>query len=297
MSESPAPQYRAYGRPSGSRWDPVHTHGEPDGATNGHANGHASRDARAPVHSPESTAAPFATVPPAILPDGRQSLAGISIRAHLLGVALGVCASAGAALTASSSELWRVPFFFGILALFHFLEFYTTAAHNTPAAGVSAFLLTSNGSAYNIAHSLAALETLLSHSVLRYPGVLPAPVQTSKLAIGVGLVVVGQVARSVAMAQAGTNFNHTVQSHRKQGHELVTRGIYAWLRHPSYFGFFWWGIGSQLVLGNVVCLIGYALVLWRFFSARIASTSCARSGLGAVLTTRRGRTAAGRFLW
>ena len=73
------------------------------------------------------------------------------------------------------------------------------------------------------------------------------------------------------MAQAGSNFNHLVQMRRKQGHELVTDGIYAWLRHPSYFGFWWWGLGTQVVLGNWACLVGYAVVLWRFFSGRIES--------------------------
>lgn len=41
------------------------------------------------------------------------------------------------------------------------------------------------------------------------------------------------------------------------------------LRHPSYFGFFWWGIGTQLVCGNTLCLLAYAGVLWKFFSSRI----------------------------
>lgn len=73
------------------------------------------------------------------------------------------------------------------------------------------------------------------------------------------------------MVQAGSNFNHTVQAERKEGHTLVQHGVYAVLRHPSYFGFFWWGLGTQLVLGNVVCFAGYALVLWRFFYKRIHS--------------------------
>ena len=71
------------------------------------------------------------------------------------------------------------------------------------------------------------------------------------------------------MAQAGTNFNHQVQSRRNEGHELVTTGLYAWLRHPSYFGFFWWGLGTQVVLGNIVSFLGYLGVLWYFFSTRI----------------------------
>lgn len=80
---------------------------------------------------------------------------------------------------------------------------------------------------------------------------------------------VGQVVRSLAMAHAAGNFNHHVQSRRKDGHVLVTDGIYSVLRHPSYFGFFWWGLGTQMVLGNFVCFALYALVLWRFFAKRI----------------------------
>lgn len=71
------------------------------------------------------------------------------------------------------------------------------------------------------------------------------------------------------MSQAGSNFNHTVQQQRKSGHELVTQGLYGVLRHPSYFGFWWWGLGTQMVLGNAICFVGYAVVLWRFFSGRI----------------------------
>ena len=73
------------------------------------------------------------------------------------------------------------------------------------------------------------------------------------------------------MGTAGSNFNHIVQSEKKSDHVLVTEGVYAYLRHPSYFGFFWWGIGTQIVLGNVFCLVGYTVVLWRFFRRRIES--------------------------
>lgn len=98
---------------------------------------------------------------------------------------------------------------------------------------------------------------------------LPEWTDTPLLAVGFAMLAVGQATRTMAMAHAGSNFNHLVQSTKKQGHELVTDGIYAWLRHPSYFGFWCWGLGTQLVLGNRVCLVGYAVVLWRFFSRRI----------------------------
>jgi steroid 5-alpha reductase family enzyme len=60
-----------------------------------------------------------------------------------------------------------------------------------------------------------------------------------------------------------------VQSRKNEGHELVTTGLYAFFRHPSYFGFFWWGIGTQILLGNSVCFVGYTGVLWYFFMKRI----------------------------
>lgn len=82
-------------------------------------------------------------------------------------------------------------------------------------------------------------------------------------------MIFGQLARSYAMAHAGTNFSHVVVMNREQGHVLVKTGIYAYIRHPSYFGFFWWGMGTQFMLGNPVCTVGYALALWKFFSSRI----------------------------
>lgn len=41
------------------------------------------------------------------------------------------------------------------------------------------------------------------------------------------------------------------------------------LRHPSYFGFYYWALGSQLMMMNPVCLIGFAGALHHFFSERI----------------------------
>lgn len=104
---------------------------------------------------------------------------------------------------------------------------------------------------------------------IRNLGIASASFHNLSLYLGFTLLVSGQVIRTIAMAKAGSNFNHTVQMKKKQGHVLVTDGIYAWLRHPSYFGFFWWGLGTQIVLNNTVCFAGYLIVLWRFFNHRI----------------------------
>lgn len=41
------------------------------------------------------------------------------------------------------------------------------------------------------------------------------------------------------------------------------------LRHPSYFGFYYWALGSQLMMMNPVCFVGFAAALHHFFSERI----------------------------
>ena len=44
---------------------------------------------------------------------------------------------------------------------------------------------------------------------------------------------------------------------------------YKYLRHPSYVGFFYWSIGTQITLGNYVNIILYSVISWRFFESRI----------------------------
>lgn len=41
------------------------------------------------------------------------------------------------------------------------------------------------------------------------------------------------------------------------------------LRHPSYFGWFWWSVGTQVVLCNPITCVGYAWASYSFFRYRI----------------------------
>ncbi|KAF4580982.1 protein-S-isoprenylcysteine O-methyltransferase [Ophiocordyceps camponoti-floridani] len=203
-------------------------------------------------------------------PGQPSSLSGIALRAFSLGLTF----AAGALLTISilfltESPLWRVPFFLVPLSAFHFLEFWTTAEANTLRADIDSFLLTANWPAYAIAHAAAFLEAALVGFI--FPHRQWAPFQSGPLLVVLGLllIILGQAVRSCAMLQAGASFNHRVQTKKAGSHVLVTSGVYALLRHPSYFGFFYWGLGTQLVLGNVVCFAIYAIVLWNFFRSRI----------------------------
>lgn len=206
-----------------------------------------------------------------LYPSGKRSLADIGLQAFWLGFSLAASLIVGPYCTWHGLAIWRLFAFLASLSVFHFLEYWTTARFNVPAAQASSFLLFSNGVAYNVAHMLATVEILASALLL--PAYRRWMTNAWTVGLGFVLVLLGQTVRSVAMAQAGTNFNHTPQKVRKKGHVLVTRGVYGLLRHPSYFGFFWWALGTQLLVGNKVCVVGYGIVLWRFFSKRIGGES------------------------
>ena len=203
-----------------------------------------------------------------LLPGRRRSQSGIAVRSFALGLTFGTAVLLYFYVAfEKQGRLWRPWFFLAALSLFHFLEFWTHARYNLPNATISTFLLFTNGMAYNLAHTTAMIETILTSTLFSKWQAHVAYKWVQLL--GLGLVIIGQIARTVAMVTATTNFHHHIQKKQRQGHELVTHGIYAWLRHPSYFGFFWWAIGTQLVLGNVFCFFVYVLVLWRFFFRRI----------------------------
>lgn len=199
----------------------------------------------------------------------------MATRALALGIALTLGTTGTVTLLLLHPHpLWRLPFLLATLSTFHFLEFWTQARYNTRAATTTHFLLTANGASYTAAHALSALECLLAHTVLPLPWSRASwwgscVVGPLLAVVGVAVVVGGQVVRSVAMKQAGRSFNHYVQETKRAEHVLVTTGLYGTLRHPSYFGFYWWVIGIQLVLGNVVCLLLYVVVLYRYYANRI----------------------------
>jgi len=204
-------------------------------------------------------------------PSGPISLAGIAIRSFCLGISFLGSLAGSALLALNADPLWRLPFFWAALSLFHFLEFWTTAAYNTPAATIGSFLLTANWPAYFIAHTFASVECLLCNLAFRAWDVEFLPAAATRLVVLIGFVLVlgGQAVRSLAMVTAGRSFNHVVQQQKRETHQLVTTGIYGVLRHPSYFGFFWWAIGTQVVLGNPLSFMVYALVMHKFFNDRI----------------------------
>ena len=87
--------------------------------------------------------------------------------------------------------------------------------------------------------------------------------------MGIVITIIGQIFRIGALYTGKKNFTHLLSYEKKKEHFLMTTGFYGITRHPSYFGFLVWTIGTQLMLLNIICLIGFPIGLYMFFSDRI----------------------------
>jgi protein-S-isoprenylcysteine O-methyltransferase len=149
------------------------------------------------------------------------------------------------------------------LLVFHLLEFVLTALYNPRFCTADSFLV-NHSRAYTIAAVVSWIEFWVE--LFFAPGLKGISLN---IMLGGVLVFAGQCCRTLAMHTAGTNFHHIVQTRRDSRHRLVTTGIYAIFRHPSYFGWFWWSVGTQVLLGNPICVVAYTAASWRFFADRI----------------------------
>merc|ERR1711871_1644055 len=86
---------------------------------------------------------------------------------------------------------------------------------------------------------------------------------------GLVMAVLGDGIRKAAEIQAGSNFSHLIRTHRKDGHQLVTTGLYSLCRHPSYTGWWVWSVGTQVLLCNPVSVCTFFYASWVFFSDRV----------------------------
>eukprot|EP00461_Guttulinopsis_vulgaris_P002477 UN02478 len=93
------------------------------------------------------------------------------------------------------------------------------------------------------------------------------------------------------MFQCGTSFTHQVAFKKKEEHALITHGIYAYFRHPSYFGWFLWALSIQVILFNPIFFALSIFLAYRFFAERIDSEERALlSFFGDVYKTYRDNT-------
>ncbi|MPC38522.1 Protein-S-isoprenylcysteine O-methyltransferase [Portunus trituberculatus] len=180
------------------------------------------------------------------------------------GCFLGACCGGGILVSVLSPTSYHVfGWYVVVLTVFHFSEYLTTAIGNPKTLTLDSYLLN-----HSWAYGIAAVVSWGEFFIERW--LLPDMKMIWYVSIiGIIICLWGEIIRKSAMLTAKTNFNHIVQVRRQDGHELVTWGTYQLFRHPSYVGWFWWSIGTQLILVNPLCTIAYTLASWSFFNERI----------------------------
>ncbi|MED6127827.1 protein-S-isoprenylcysteine O-methyltransferase [Stylosanthes scabra] len=86
---------------------------------------------------------------------------------------------------------------------------------------------------------------------------------------GLAMIAIGEVIRKLAILTAGHAFTHLIRIYQEDDHQLITHGIYRFMRHPGYTGFLIWSVGTQIMLCNPISVVAFAVVVWRFFARRI----------------------------
>uniref|UniRef100_A0A6M2F507 Protein-S-isoprenylcysteine O-methyltransferase n=1 Tax=Populus davidiana TaxID=266767 RepID=A0A6M2F507_9ROSI len=145
---------------------------------------------------------------------------------------------------------------------FHSSEYVLVAAiHGRSSVNLSSLLISK---AYVFAMMFALLEYVVE--IALFPG-LKEYWWVSNL--GLVMVIIGEITRKLAIVTAGQAFTHLIKVNHEEQHNLITHGVYRFVRHPSYTGFLIWSVGTQIMLCNPISTIGFAIVVWRFFSQRI----------------------------
>ena len=186
-------------------------------------------------------------------------IARVILLSHLLGLALGV----GVLIQQVDSEIRYVGVYLIFLSFFHCSEFVVTDIYNSRTLTLDSFLI-NHSKEYVIAAVVSWIEYALEYYYCPW-------IKSLYLIswLGLGLVLFGEFLRKLAMLTATSNFTHNIQFYKRHGHQLVTWGIYKYFRHPSYVGWFYWSVGTQLLLCNPVCAVAYVIASWLFFRDRI----------------------------
>jgi protein-S-isoprenylcysteine O-methyltransferase Ste14 len=108
--------------------------------------------------------------------------------------------------------------------------------------------------------------------------------------VGAAVAVTGLLFAVWARRLLGENWSSSVTI--KQGHELITTGPYALVRHPIYTGILAGFLGTAIALSQVRGVIGFVLIFLVFWAKLRTEEEWMRSQFGETYATYIHRTAA-----
>lgn len=164
---------------------------------------------------------------------------------------------------------WMPPacFFLALLA-FHLSEALLAFSFNRDLFSSRSFLISKP---YLTAMAAGLAEYALERLAL--PGGLKTDSAAAFISFSAGaaLVLAGGALRLAAVLTAGRAFTHDLQPAGRPPRvpRVVTRGVYAWCRHPGYLGWLMWAPGTMLLLANPLSAAAFFWLASRFFQGRV----------------------------
>ena len=163
----------------------------------------------------------------------------------------------------TSSQYYPLYIYFITLCIYHYTEFFSVLLYHFNKLSCEYFLIDQSLS-WIIATFISFIETILeTYYFNKYKKI--------KIFFIIGLImtIIGQIFRIGGIYTGKKNFTHKISYEKKKEHKLVKNGVFALTRHPSYFGFYLWSIGIEIMCCNPICFIGFTFILFYFFKNRI----------------------------
>jgi len=99
--------------------------------------------------------------------------------------------------------------------------------------------------------------------------IFPRPYDLRFQIAGLILILIGMSVSIAGRIVLDTNWTNAHQYQIKKNHQLVTGGIYKYIRHPIYTGIIFTGTGAELVASSNLFLPAFLLTLgWSYLQAR-----------------------------
>ena len=183
---------------------------------------------------------------------------------HIIGIIL--CLIFGLSISMllfTKTYFYQLYLFLITQMIFHYSEYISVIIYHFDTLEYKSYLL-DHSTEWVICLIVCYLETILGniyfydykHNIYIF-------------SLGIILTLIGQIFRIGALFTGKKNFTHLISYEKKPEQYLMTSGFYGISRHPSYFGFWLWGFGTQLMCGNLICSIGFPIGLYIFFEDRI----------------------------
>lgn len=188
-----------------------------------------------------------------------STAANSTLCAFLIGTWFGI----GIYLALYSQLLFQLGIVLCAMSYFHLWEFTYVALFHSKELTAHSFLL-DHSSYFSYMMASCFVEYFLG--ILIVPSWKNVPILIWPATV---LMFCAEFIRTLAMYTAGSNFHHYIQTEKRPDHVLVTTGIYSLIRHPSYFGMFWYLVLMQVVLMNPISLVTFFWKAQEWFAGRI----------------------------